>query len=253
MATIIAIANASGSAGKTTTVVTLAELIGRTQRVVVVDADGQGTATCWLGFEPSDLNRTVADVLMRRATAPEALLPTTVPGVKLLPANRGLDGAALELNAQIGKEHRFRQALAAVDADVILIDCPGSVSTITIAALVAADSVLTVTQPTMKESRGVPEMLDAVQAVRDYFNPRLEFAGIVPCIVPPATHGRIYKDMMQLLENTYSDQVSPPVRRSPRVAEAHAHATPVTRWAPSDRVSADYRAVHAWLASRGVL
>jgi len=95
----------------------------------------------------------------------------------------------------IGREQRLRLALAGIDADVVLIDCPGSVSTITISALVAANAILTVTQPTMKEIAGVPEMLDAVQAVQEAFNPNLVFAGIVPCIVPPATHGKIYADV----------------------------------------------------------
>ena len=253
MTSIIAVANASGSAGKTTTVVTLADLIGQTRRVVVVDADAQGTATSWLGYPPDEVQTTLGDVLLRRASLDEALLPTRTTGVRLVPSNRTLDAAAIELNSVIGREQRLRLALAGIDADVVLIDCPGSVSTITISALVAANAILTVTQPTMKEIAGVPEMLDAVQAVQEAFNPNLVFAGIVPCIVPPATHGKIYADVMGLLHTTYQPLVAPPVRRSARVAEAHAQAVPLPSWSPTDKVTSDYHDVHNWLKGRGVL
>ncbi len=253
MATIIAVANASGSAGKTTTVVTLADLIGRTRSVVVVDADAQGTASAWLGIQPETAQTTLGDVLMRRAGLAEALVSTRTPGVSLLPSNRSLDADAIALNSVIGREQRLRLALERIDADVVLIDCPGSVSTITISALVAANAILTVTQPTMKEIAGVPEMLDAVAAVQEAFNPTLAFAGIVPCIVPPATHGRIYSDVMTLLQDTYGDQVGPPVRRSARVAEAHAQGVPLPTWSPSDKVTDDYEAVYGWLKERTTL
>jgi chromosome partitioning protein len=253
VATIIAVANASGSAGKTTTVVTLADLIGRTRSVVVVDADAQGTATSWLGYQPDAVQTTLGDVLLRRATLDQAVLPTRTKGVRLIPSNRTLDAAAIELNSVIGREQRLRLALAGIDTDVVLIDCPGSVSTITISALVAANSILTVTQPTMKEIAGVPEMLDAVQAVQEAFNPNLVFTGIVPCIVPPATHGKIYSDVMGLLHSTYQPLVAPAVRRSARVAEAHAQAVPLPTWSPTDKVTSDYQEVHSWLKGRGVL
>lgn len=253
MATIIAVANASGSAAKSTTVVSLADLIGRTRSVVVVDADAQGTATSWLGYRPDEAAVTLGDVLLRRATVEEALLDTHTPGVRLLPSNRALDAATIELNSVIGREHRLRLALAKVDAEVVLIDCPGSVSTITISALVAATSTLTVTQPTMKEISGLPEMLDTIEDVQEAYNPQLVFAGIVPCIVPAATQGRIYADAMGVLDKTYGDLVAPRVRRSARVAEAHAHGVPLPSWAPSDNVTADYKAVHGWLQDRGAL
>lgn len=250
---IIAVANASGSAGKTTTVVSLAAHLGRTRSVVVVDADGQGTATSWLGHRPDAVAITLADVLLKRATLDQALLATDTRGVQLLPANRTLDATAIHLNSVVGRELLLKRAIGTSDADVVLIDCPGAVSPITISALVAATAALTVTQPTMKEIAGVPEILDAIEDVQEAFNPTLTFAGIVPCIVPPNTHGRIYREAMSLLRDTYKDQVGPAVRRSARVAEAHAQTTPLPDWAPADSVTQDYVAVAEWLHTRGVL
>lgn len=140
MTKVIAVANASGSAGKTTTVVSLADLLGRTQRVLVVDADAQGTATAWLGHDPYALTATLGDVLLRRTSPESAVLATKVKGVSLLPSNRSLEPATIQLDSAIGPEQRLRLALAKLEADVVLIDCPGSVSTITISGLVAADA-----------------------------------------------------------------------------------------------------------------
>lgn len=254
MPVVIAVANASGSAGKTTTVVSLADLIGRHRRVVVVDADGQATATSWLGHRPETVLVGLGEVLLRRAGVNAAVLDTDTSGVRVLPSNRSLDAATIELNTVIGREQRLKRALAQLaGTDVVLIDCPGSVSTITISALVAADAILTVTQPTLKEITGVPEMLDAVEAVRDDLNPRLRFAGVIPCIVPASSHGRIYSDAMALLHKTYDPCVAPPVRRSARVAEAHAQQVPLPTWSPRDNVTHDYEAVYEWLKTRDVL
>ena len=253
MPKILAVANASGSAGKTTTVVSLADLIGRTRKVVVVDADAQGTATLWLGHDPDELTATLGHVLLRRAAPESALLKTKTRGVTLLPSNRTLDQMAMSLNSVIGPEQRLRLALDKVAADVILIDCPGSVSTITISGLVAADAVLTVTQPTLKEAKGVPEMLDAVESVREAFNPDLQFAGVVPCIVPPRNQGQVYIDSLNALRHAYGDDLAPPVRRSSQVAASFTKGIPLPSFAPSSPATADYKAVHSWLMERGVL
>lgn len=253
MTKVIAVANASGSAGKTTTVVSLADLLGRTQRVLVVDADAQGTATAWLGHDPYALTATLGDVLLRRTSPESAVLATKVKGVSLLPSNRSLEPATIQLDSAIGPEQRLRLALAKLEADVVLIDCPGSVATITISGLVAADAVLTVTQPTMKEATGVPELLDAVEAVREAFNPNLTFAGVVACIVPPRNQGRVYVDAMTALRQAYGDDVSPPVRRASQVPDSFARGIPLPSYAPNSAPTADYKAVLAWLKNRGVL
>jgi chromosome partitioning protein len=253
MTITIAVANASGSAGKTTSAVTLATLLAEAGRqVALVDADPQANATYWLGLG-GHLGPTLTELVLRQASLDEVLTDTSVDNLRVIPAARSLDAVPIHLNAVVGRELRLRKMLTGIAADVVIIDCPGTISLLTISALVAANAVLTVTQPTMKEARGIPEMLDTIEGVQDAFNPSLIFAGIIPCIVPAANQGNLYKDVMLLLEATYPRQISPAVRRSSVVATAYGRGVPLPAWAPRDQVTADYRDVLGWLESRGVL
>lgn len=221
---IIAIANAAGSAGKTTTVVSLAALCAsRGLRVLVVDADAQANATRWLGVDLSEVGLNTADVLMKRTPLAEAVTisPLLDGRIAVLPGGLGLDDAPVHLASITGGEQRLRLALASADADLVLIDCPGFLSVITVAAFVAAQGVLTVTQPTLKESDGISDLIATVDVVQEAYNPTLEFYGIVPCMVPGAGGGRIYSDVLALLTRTYGDLVAPSVRRAAMVPESY--------------------------------
>jgi chromosome partitioning protein len=246
---IIAIANAAGSAGKTTTVVSLAALCAaRGQRVLVVDADAQANATRWLGIDPSEVKFNTADVLLRRIPLAEAVTasPLEEGRITVLAGGVGLDDVPVLLTATTGGEQRLRLALAAADADIVLIDCPGFISVITIAAFVAAQGVLTVTQPTLKESDGISDLIATVDVVREAYNPTLEFCGIVPCMVPGVGGGRIYSDVLALLTHTYGDLVSPSVRRAAMVPESYTHGEPPPLYQPRHKVTTDYEAVLDW-------
>ncbi len=253
--TTIALANASGSAGKTTSAVSLAVIVAETgSDVLLIDLDPQANATSWLlNDRPDDLTVTVTDVLTRGVDANAAILDTEYAHLRLLPSNRGLDAAPAHLLSVIGRELKLRNALRSVQADVVIIDCPGSINILTINALTAADALVTVTQPSMKEVEGIPEMLDTVGDVRDAYNPSLEFGGIIPCIMPPANQGKVYTDVMALLEQYWPGQIAPAVRRAAVVATAYGRKTPLPVFAPDEAVTADYRAVLAWLQDRGVL
>lgn len=252
---VIAVANAAGSAGKSTTVVSLATLLGLSgRRVLVVDGDAQATATGWLGVTAPQ--HTLGDVLLRRVPLHRAVVDTNAERVQLVPAARDLDADLVDLAGAIGREQRLKAALADTDGhdpDVVLIDCPGAIGTLTVAALVAATAVVTVTQPTMKEMSGIAELGSVVNDVRDAYAPHLRLAAVVPCIVPGPGAGRLYLDAMQLLQHTYPQLVTPPVRRTTRVPEAHAQNLPLPLHAPKEPVTADYQAVLAWLTARGVV
>lgn len=250
MGRIMAIANAAGSAGKTTTVVSLAALLAEQgQRVLVVDADAQANATRWLGVDPSTVAYTTADVLLRRVPLDEAtaVSPLVDGKIRVLPGGHGLDDVPVLLPAITGGEQRLRLALTGSSEDVVLIDCPGFISVITVAAFVAASEVLTVTQPTLKESGGVNDLEGAVAEVREAYNPALQLRGIVPCMVPPSGAGRIYSDVLALLKRTYGDLVSPSVRRAAMVPESYTNGEPPTLYQPRHKVSTDYQAVLRWL------
>ena len=250
----IAIANQAGSAGKTTTAVTLAGLLSAEgQRVLVVDADAQANASSWLGVE--DASCSLGEVLLRQALVDEAVAATTVKGLALVPASERLDGQAVELARALGGEQRLRVALGALPErpDVVLIDCPGAMSILTVSALVAADVVVTVAQPTIKELAGVPRIEATIREVADAYRPGLTLGAVVPCNVPPATAGAVYAQALALLQEEYGDLVTPPVRRTARVPEAYAQAAPLHVHAPREAVTDDYRAVLGHLRAAGVL
>ncbi|MBU2698908.1 ParA family protein [Pimelobacter sp. 30-1] len=253
--TTIATANAGGSAGKTTTVVATAALLARAgHEVKVIDLDGQHNCSTILGYD-QPTTPTIGDVLQGRATLDQATVPTGIPGLSLVPSTRELDAEALQLSGAIGGEQRLRQALeaSATPADVTLIDCPGSIGILTIAALVAADAVITVATPSIKEISGIPPLQQTVLEVATAYNPKLQLAAVIPTVVPSASRGAAYAQALDLLRETFGDMVSPPVRQAVAVVEAYSHQMPVTEYAPQEGVSADYRDVLGFLQDRGVL
>lgn len=253
---IVAIANGAGSAGKTTSAVTLATLLGEQgQKVLVLDADRQCNATHWFGVDPDSASPTLGEVLKREAMLDEATLETNATRVWLVPGTREMEKIDVYLVMQRAGEQRLRLALQAGgrDFDVVIIDCPGSLSTVTSSALIAADVVLTVAMPTTKETRGVPELEGVIMDIADAYQPELQLGGIIMCSVPPVTAGQLYAQAGEMLRDAYGGLVSPPVRRTTRVPEAEALRTPLPVHAPKARVTEDYRDVLAWLQSRGVL
>lgn len=250
----IAIANQAGSAGKTTTAVSLAGLLAeRGYTVRVIDSDAQSNATFALGVNNPDLS--ISDVLLRRASLDEVEVPTKVDGLFVVPSTTDLDGTAVALTKEfLGGEQRLKSALAAArPVDVTIIDCPGARTILTVGALVAADSVVTVTQPTLKELAGVPMVQDTIDQVKDVYNPTLHLAAVVPCVVPPASAGKVYEMALDLLRATFDDLVTPEVRRSTRVPEAYSHQVPLHLHAPREGVTDDYRAVLDYLIARGIV
>lgn len=253
---VVPVANMAGSAGKTTTAVTLAALLAESGReVLLVDVDAQSNATSWLGIDPDDVEISSGDVLLKRARLEEAIVETSTPRLRLVPATPGLDGDAIALLSETGREMRLKLALRACpdDVDVVIIDCPGSMSVLTVSALVVATSVVTVTAPSSKELEGIPKLEALIEEVAEAYNPDLELGAIVPCIVPPATAGRLYTDALAALQEAYGDLVTPTVRKTVRAPEAMSHHETLPAYAPRDPVTEDYRAVLAALEKGGVL
>lgn len=252
--TVIAIANGAGSAAKTTTAVTLAALAAEAGRTVrLVDLDPQANATEWTS--PIDQwSRSVADVIEQNATIMDVEVEIEEhPGLRLVPADRrSMSGLEASLARSLGAEQRLRLALEAADpVDLTIIDCPGSLAILTVSAMVAADSVLTVSMPTVKELSGLPNIRNLVDQVRVAYNPRLTIAGVVPCAVPPANAGRHYSDALQILIDQWNGDVTPPVGRSVTVPESYAARTPLTSYAPTSRPAQAYRDVYHWLVEHG--
>ena len=244
MTTTIAVVNDAGSAGKTTTAVTLAaELALRGSRVLLVDLDSQANATAWTTGH-TDHPVTVGDVLLRRATLEDATTASSVDGLQVLPAGEDLKHHRIELGRALGPEQRLRHALATTDHDVIILDCQaGAGELLPLAALVAADHALAVTLPSPKELEGLPRVEDMVEQVRDAYNPDLTLAAIVPCAVPARTRGRVYSDALDTLIDAYGTLVTPPVRQSVAAVQSYDRRVPLPLSHPTAPLTRDYRAV----------
>lgn len=179
---VFAITNQKGGVGKTTTAINLgASLAANDLRVLVVDSDPQGNATSGLGV-PKDPNKPgLYHVLLGGTEITAAIVPTAFDGLSLLPSDKNLVGANLELVDVPHREFRLRQCLASIreQYDFILIDCPPALDLLNLNALTAADGVLVPIQCEFFALEGVSELVDTIERVRSAFDHPLEIAGIL--------------------------------------------------------------------------
>jgi chromosome partitioning protein len=226
---VFAIANQKGGVGKTTTAVNLAAAVAAAgYNTLIVDIDPQTNATVGLG-QPRDLSPSVYDVLCGNCSAAEAVHPTTVDCLWLMPAGRGLVGASVELPTVAGSERLLRDALAPLRQRfaLILIDCPPSLGPLTVNALVAADRVIVPVQTEYYALEGLAQVLDTIDLIQRELNPRLTVAGMVLTMHDNRTRlGRdVERDVREHFPGLVFDTVIP---RNIRISEAPSFGVPVT-------------------------
>ena len=208
MKQIYAIAQQKGGVGKTTTTINLgAALAERGHRVLLVDLDPQGALSAGLGVDPLKLHETIYDVLRAPEFDLARIIMPTVSGCALAPANIDLAASELELVSEPGRETILKEKLAGQRAsyDYMLIDCPPSLSLLTLNALAAASRVLIPVQTQYFAMRGMDLLLQTIGKVRNRINPELQIAGILPTIFDGRTlHAR---EVVEELRATYGDQV----------------------------------------------
>jgi chromosome partitioning protein len=259
--TTVAVANQKGGVAKTTTAhalgVGLAEL-GRS--VLLVDLDPQASLTWACGIDPDALELSVHDVLLKRAKADDVLIelePPTPPDgdgeatgtLHLLPSAIDLAGAELHLLTKTGREYVLRKALAKLsDAyQHVLIDCPPSLGILTINGLTAADEVLIPLQCESLSQRGVGQLLDTIDDVRDYTNEDLVVRGAIATLFDGRTN-LAHKVVEQVRRDYGVEVLEPYVPKSVKVAEAPAKGRSVLTHAPRSKSSAAYRELAATMA-----
>ncbi|MBI4847107.1 MAG: ParA family protein [Nitrospirae bacterium] len=229
MGKITAVANQKGGVGKTTTAINIAaSLANAGKRVLLIDADPQGNSTSGLGIDKDSLSGSLYDLFTGSKTIEENIYDTGLPFLKIIPSNIDLIGAELELASKEGRETILKNALGPVKDmfEYIFIDCPPSLSLLTLNALVAADSLLVPMQCEYYALEGISMLLRTFNLIKDSFNPSLEIEGILLTMFDG--RNSLANQVSDELRKHFGDKVYKTIiPRNVTLAEAPSHGKPV--------------------------
>ncbi len=237
MSRIFCIANQKGGVGKTTTTVNLAAGLAQLgKRVLLVDLDPQGNATMGSGIDKRALDPSVYDVLLEAATVTETRKPSPHGGYDVLGANRELAGAEIELVELERRERRLKAALAAVrdEYDFVLIDCPPSLSMLTLNGLCAAHGVIVPMQCEYFALEGLSDLVNTIKQVHANLNPELQIIGLLRVMFDPRI--TLQQQVSEQLKTHFGDKVfNTVIPRNVRLAEAPSYGQPGVTFDPSSK------------------
>ena len=242
MGRVIAVANQKGGVGKTTTAINLSACLAeKGQKVLAIDMDPQGNMTSGLGIDKDEVEKNIYDLMIGQAGVDEVLQKEAIENLDVIPTSIDLSAAEIELIGVDDKEFIIRNAVQPIkdDYDYIIIDCPPSLSMLTINAMTTADSVLVPIQCEYYALEGLSQLIHTVELVKERLNPVLEIEGVVFTMYDARTNLSL-QVVENVKENLQQNIYKTIIPRNIRLAEAPSYGMPINLYDPKSKGTESY-------------